>query len=140
MSHRPHLVRNIPFWGIVVVSVATASAGALIVSDTLGSMTATLMNNTATGVDVYVGQSLAVLGAILLGAGILGVVLALTVAAIASLRPTHPTEGVESIDAVATDRDLDVAANPGAPAPVELAPADAAPALDTDTEVSAPTR
>ncbi len=60
MPTRPRLVRSIPFWGLVLVSIATAVAGALLLVDKLGSMTTTLTDGSATGVDVYVGQSIAV--------------------------------------------------------------------------------
>lgn len=110
MPTRPRLVRSIPFWGLVLVSIATAVAGALLLVDKLGSMTTTLTDGSATGVDVYVGQSIAVLGAILLGAGVIGVLLALAVATAASLRPVAPVEIVGPIDWTAeepSDLDLD---------------------------------
>ena len=87
MTTRPSLARSIPFWVLLVGSVATTAVGAWLVSDRLGIMTATLNDGTATGVEVYVGQSVAVLGAILIGAGVIGILLALAVAAAASLRP-----------------------------------------------------
>lgn len=98
MTTRPRLVRSIPFWGLVAVSLATAASGAVILTDKLGSMTTTLTDGSATGVDVYVGQSIATLGAILLGAGIVGVLLTLAVATAATLRPVPPVEVVEPID------------------------------------------
>ncbi|MEV8272885.1 dinucleotide-utilizing enzyme [Microbacterium sp. NPDC077184] len=87
MTTRPPLARSIPFWVLLVGSVATTAVGAWLVSDRLGIMTATLNDGTATGVEVYVGQSVAVLGAILIGAGVIGILLALAVAAAATLRP-----------------------------------------------------
>ena len=108
MPIRPRLVRSIPFWGLVLVSIATAVAGALLLVDKLGSMTTTLTDGSATGVDVYVGQSVAVLGAILLGAGVIGVLLALAVATAAGLRPVAPVEVVGPIDWTAEEpSDLD---------------------------------
>ncbi len=98
MTSRPRLVRSIPFWGLVVASLATAAAGAVILVDRLGVMTTTLTDGTATGVEVYVGQSLAGLGATLLGVGIVGILIALAVAAVATLRPHPPVEVVEPID------------------------------------------
>ena len=110
MPNRPRLVRSIPFWGLVLVSLATAVAGALLLVDKLGSMTTTLTDGSATGVDVYVGQSVAVLGAILLGAGVIGILLALAVAAAAGLRPVAPVEVVGPIDWSADDAsELDAA-------------------------------
>ena len=98
MPTRPRLVRSIPFWALVAASLATALYGAALLVDKLGVMTTTLTDGTATGVEVYVGQSVAVLGAILLGAGIVGILIALAVAAAATLRPHAPVEVVEPID------------------------------------------
>ena len=109
MPTRPRLVRSIPFWGLVLVSLATAVAGALLLVDKLGSMTTTLTDGSATGVDVYVGQTVAILGAILLGAGVIGVLLALAVATAAGLRPVPPVEVVGPVDWTAEEAsDLDV--------------------------------
>jgi hypothetical protein len=98
MPTRPHLVRSIPFWALVVASLATALGGAALLVDKLGVMTTTLTDGTATGVEVYVGQSVAGLGATLLAAGIVGILIALAVATIATLRPHAPVEVVEPID------------------------------------------
>lgn len=98
MPTRPRLIRSIPFWALVVASVATAAYGAWLLLDKLGVMTTTLTDGTATGVEVYVGQSIAVVGGILLGAGVLGILLALAIAAIATLRPHAPVEVVEPLE------------------------------------------
>jgi len=98
MPTRPRLIRSIPFWGLVVVSLATIAGGWFITTDKLGSMTTTLTDGTATGVDVYVGQSIVQLGSILIGAGVVGILLALGVAALATLRPHALPEVVEPID------------------------------------------
>ena len=106
MSTRPHLVRSAPFWGLVVVSLATTAFGAYLLSDRLGSMTTALTAGTATPVDVYVGQSVAVTGAIVLGAGIIGLLLALGVAALSTLRPRTqvvPAASVGEADGAASD-------------------------------------
>lgn len=98
MSTRPRLTRSIPFWGLVVVSLATIAGGWYIATDKIGSMTTTLTDGSATGVDVYVGQTIAQLGSILIGAGVIGVLLALGIAALSTLRPQPPVEIVEPID------------------------------------------
>jgi hypothetical protein len=103
MPTRPRLVRSIPFWALVVASLATAAFGAWLLLDKLGVMTTTLTDGTATGVEVYVGQSVAVVGGILLGAGVLGLLLALAVAAIATLRPYAPVDVVEPLESTADD-------------------------------------
>ena len=62
-------------------------------------MTTNLTQGNATPVDVYVGQSIAQLGSILIGAGVVGILLALGVASLATLRPHPPVaEVVEPID------------------------------------------
>ncbi|MCH6229458.1 dinucleotide-utilizing enzyme [Microbacterium sp. CFH 31415] len=103
MPTRPRLLRSIPFWALVVASLATAAYGSWLLLDKLGVMTTTLTDGTATGVEVYVGQSIAVVGGILLGAGVLGVMLALTVAAIATLRPYAPVDVAEPLAWTADD-------------------------------------
>lgn len=98
MPTRPRLVRSIPFWALVAASLATALTGAVLLVDKLGVMTTTLTDGSATGVEVYVGQSIAGLGATLLGAGVVGILIALAVASFATLRPYAPVEVVEPID------------------------------------------
>lgn len=98
MPTRPRLTRSIPFWGLLVVSLATIAGGWFLTTDKLGTMTTTLTDGTATGVDVYVGQSIAQLGGTLIGAGVVGVLLTLAVAALSTLRPHPPVEVVEAID------------------------------------------
>ena len=98
MPTRPRLISSIPFWGLLVVSLATIAGGWYITTDKLGTMTTTLTDGSATGVDVYVGQSIAQLGSILIGAGVIGVLLALGIAALSTLRPHPPVEIVEPID------------------------------------------
>lgn len=156
MTTRPPLSRSIPFWVLLVGSVATAAVGAWLVSDRLGIMTATLNDGTATGVEVYVGQSVAVLGAILVGAGVVGLLLTLAVATAASLRPrtavasppayTAPTAATSAVPAA---EDLDAPATTDAepndaPRDLEDAPRDAdaqtAPAEDTDLTKAPATR
>src|SRR5690349_4831385 len=103
MPTRPRLVRSIPFWALAVASLATAAYGAWLLLDKLGVMTTTLTDGTATGVEVYVGQSIAVIGGILLGTGVLGLLLTLAVAAIATLRPHTPVDVAEPLEGTADD-------------------------------------
>jgi hypothetical protein len=150
MNTRPSLLRSIPFWILVAVSVVTLAVGAWILTSRLGLLTMGLTENTATAVDVYVGPSVALFGAVLVGAGVIGILLALAVAAAASLRPKPPVEVVEPIDWDA-DEEVevvevveviapgDVAATPIATdAPVtdaEPVVADAAPVTDAEPVV-----
>ena len=98
MSTRPRLVRSIPFWGLLAASLASAGVGLYIVNDKLGTMTSTINDGTATPVDVYVGPSIVLVGAIALGAGIVGLLLTLAIAAASTLRPHPAVEVVEPID------------------------------------------
>ncbi|MDX2375271.1 dinucleotide-utilizing enzyme [Microbacterium sp. LRZ72] len=89
MTIRPRLSRSIPFWILLVGSALATALGAWFTFDTLGTMSTTLLDGTATGVDVYVGQVWAVFGAILLASGLIGFALALTLGAASTLlRPT----------------------------------------------------
>lgn len=92
------LTRSIGFWLLLVLSVASAAVGGWIISGQIGTMTSTLTDGTATGVEVYVGQSLVVVGAALLGAGVLGILLAVALTAVRSLIPTAAPVVVEPID------------------------------------------
>jgi hypothetical protein len=123
MSTRPRLVRSIPFWGLLVVSLGTAAGGAYLLTSKLGAMTSVLTDNTATAVDVYVGQSVATAGTVLLGAGIVGVLLTLAVAALATLRPVPPVEVVEPIDWQAETDAVDAGPAADAAPAVEAEPA-----------------
>ncbi|MFS0714625.1 dinucleotide-utilizing enzyme [Microbacterium sp. 2P01SA-2] len=90
MTVHPRLVRSIPFWILVAGSVAAIGGGAYILVEKLSNMEATILDNTATGVDVYVGQIWGVFGGILLGAGVVGLALALAAAALSSAFPREP--------------------------------------------------
>ena len=139
MPTRPRLVRSIPFWGLVVVSVATIAGGWYITTDKIASMTATLTDGTATGVDVYVGQSIAQLGAILIGAGVIGILLALGVAAVSTLRPHAPVEVVEPID---WNSETETAAEEprAVEAKTDAAPAEAAEPVDAEAQAAVAAR
>ncbi|MFT3798842.1 dinucleotide-utilizing enzyme [Microbacterium sp.] len=101
------LSRSIPFWGLVAGSVASVAGGTSLIIDKLVGMDARLTDGSATTSDVYVGQIWGVFGAILIGAGLVGLALALTVGALRSLSP-RPAEVVEAPawdDAADTDAD-----------------------------------
>lgn len=100
MTVHPRLVRSVPFWTLIVGSAAAIGGGAYLLVDKLGTMETALTANTATGVDVYVGQVWAVFGGVLVGAGVLGLALALAVAAARSLVPVHVDE-IDWTDAAA---------------------------------------
>lgn len=97
MSTRPRLTRSVPFWLLIAGSLASTAGGAYLLLDKLGGMDARLTDGSATSNDVYVGQIWAVLGAILIGAGLVGFALALTVGALRAFTaaPSAPVEVVE---------------------------------------------
>ncbi|MFD4960806.1 dinucleotide-utilizing enzyme [Microbacterium sp. NPDC058389] len=144
MSTRPRLARSIPFWGLLVVSLGTAAAGAFLLTSKVESLTAVLTDNSATAVDVYVGQVVAITAAILLAAGIVGILLTLTVAALATLRPVPAVEVVEPIDwkaeadEVAAEPVVDAEPVVAAEPVVEAEPVVAAePVVEKDSEATA---
>ena len=92
------LTRSISYWLLLVLSLASAAVGGWIISDNTATMTARLLDGTATGVEVYVGQPWIVVGAALLGAGVIGVLLTLALAAAKSLVPVAAPTVVEQID------------------------------------------
>ncbi len=96
------LTRSIPYWLLLALSVASAAVGGWLVWDNATTMQTTLLDGTATNVEVYVGQAWITAGAAILGAGVLGVLLALVLAAAKSLIPAAPVV-VEPIDWTADD-------------------------------------
>ena len=79
------LSRSIPFWVLVGGSVVAIAGGAFLLISKLNTMATTLTDGTATGVEVYARQIWAVSGAILAGAGFVGLALALTLGALRSV-------------------------------------------------------
>lgn len=92
------LTRSIGFWLLLVLALASTAVGGWLISGQIGTMTTTLLDGTATGVEVYVGQSMVVVGAALLGAGVLGILLAVALVAVQSLIPRATPVVVEPID------------------------------------------
>lgn len=84
------LTRSIGFWLLLILSLASAAVGGWIVAGQVGTMTSTLLDGTATGIEVYVGQSLVVVGAALLGAGVIGILLAVALTAVQALVSASP--------------------------------------------------
>lgn len=125
------LTRSIGFWLLLVVSLVTTAVGGWLVASQIGTMTTTLVAGTATGVEVYVGQSLVVVGAGVLGAGIVGILLSLVLVAARALVPTAAPTVVEAIDWTAeADETTAAAAEP------TEASAAAAPVVDTTDEAA----
>lgn len=92
------LTRSIGFWILVIVSLASIAVGGWLIAGQVGTMTTTLLDGTATGIEVYVGQSLVVVGAVVLGAGLVGILLTLGLIAARTLVPVAAPSVVEVID------------------------------------------
>ncbi|MGO1919800.1 MAG: hypothetical protein ACTH07_00345, partial [Microbacterium sp.] len=71
------LTRSIPFWALLVLSLAAVAVGGWLVWDKTSIMQTTLLDGTATNVEVYVGQAWITAGSGVLAAGGVGVVRAL---------------------------------------------------------------
>ena len=131
------LTRSISYWLLIVVSVASAAVGGWIISDKTATMSAALLDGTATGVDVYVGQPWIVLGAVLVGVGVLGVLLALALTAAKTLVTAAAPVAVEAIDWTAGAEETPtttIDANAGAVASAEE---DAAASAEEEARVDA---
>lgn len=129
MNTRPRLTRSIPFWLLVAGSLASGAAGGVVLMDKLAKMETALTAGTATGVDVYVGQIWAVLGAILVGVGAIGLLLAFTLGALRAFAvaprvQTVPTD--ESVD----EHPSEDATLEDSPAPSESSDTTPQPVLD----------
>jgi len=129
MTTRPSLLRSIPFWLLVVGSVAISAVGAWILTGRIGTMTTSLTDGSATPADVYVGQVVAIFGGILVATGLIGLALAAVVGVVRSFVPAQVVEFVEPIDWTEEDEALAAEA-----ASAEAAVA-AEPATDEPTEV-----
>ncbi len=125
------LSRSIGFWLLLVVSLATTAVGGWLISGQIGTMTTTLLDGTATGVEVYVGQSLVVVGAGVLAAGIVGILLTLGLVAARSLVPAPAPAVVEAIDWTAETAQPQAAAETATSE--TTASLEAAPTYDTAT-------
>lgn len=135
MSARPSLIRSIPFWILIVGSLAAIGFGFWLTTDKLGVMSATLTDGTATGLEVYVGQVWAVVGGILVATGLIGLALSLVLGVVRSLLPQPAIEVVETI-AWANDSDEEIVAEQ--PAVVIDEPLTSEPAATSEPLTSEP--
>ncbi|MFS0867645.1 dinucleotide-utilizing enzyme [Microbacterium sp. 179-B 1A2 NHS] len=132
MNTRPRLVRSIPFWLLIAGSLTAAVVGTIVLLDKLAAMEKALTEGTTTGIEIYLGQVWGVVGAVLIGAGVLGLGLA---AALGALRAALPHEIAEAVSAYADDAPAAAQEEEPAIAPVaggdaSVAPASAAPTTD----------
>ncbi|WP_460795241.1 hypothetical protein [Microbacterium sp. GXF0217] len=130
------LLRSIPYWLLLVLSLAALGLGAWITTDQIGVMTTTLLDGTATGVEVYAGQAWVVFGGALVAGGIIGLFLALAVAAAKTLVPRANVQVVETIDWTAADAADDASAKADEPAASDDATIE--PAQDAERPVEEP--
>ncbi|KJL19715.1 hypothetical protein RN51_03059 [Microbacterium oxydans] len=130
------LTRSIGFWLLLIVSLATTAVGAWLISGQIATMTTTLLDGTATGVEVYVGQSLVVVGAGVLAAGIVGILLTLGLVAARALVPAPATAVVEAIDWTAAPEQTH-APVADSDAPLATTASDTSPAVVTATDATA---
>jgi len=148
MTSRPSLVRSIPFWVLLAGSLVLTAIGAWLVVDRLGRIESAIVSQSAeAGIEVYVGQPAVLAGGVLLGAGLVGLLLSLTVAALSTLRPV-PAAEIEAIDwtedevaAPAPQYSASAAAAPAASAAPAAAPAPAThadPVIAEDPDVETP--
>ncbi|MDQ1122394.1 dinucleotide-utilizing enzyme [Microbacterium trichothecenolyticum] len=137
MQTRPRLVTSIPFWVLVVASLAAVIGGLVIVLRQVDAIEALVNDPNATVVTVYVAQSWVSVGAAVLAAGAIGVASALAVAAVVTTR-TRPDVAIETIDWSSDDETaLEPAAETAVPA--AAAPATvAAPIAVEDADVETP--
>jgi predicted lipid-binding transport protein (Tim44 family) len=116
MNSRPRLFVSIPYWVLVVGSAASLAFGVWLTVDKIEVMSAGLLDGTATGVEVYGGQSWAVFAAAFVGAGLVGFVAALALAAARSLvAPAAPATTVPAASYAAAPTSVAPAAQYEAP-------------------------
>lgn len=133
----PRLARSVPFWAIAIVSVASIGFGLWLVLSKTGEMSTKLADQTAGYEQVYVSPTWVGFGGILVGAGVVGLIVLLALAAISSLLP-QPLEEVvfeeivAEVEPVATDT-----VSVEAPAAAEPSVTEEAP---TEEAATAPTR
>jgi len=132
MTTRPRLSRSIPFWGLIAGSAAAVGFGAWLTIDKISIMTSTLTDGSATGVEVYAGQAWALFGAVIAGAGLVGLVAALALGAARSL-VTPKVDVVETI----TWQDEAEPVAPETVSDASAAPADTTSAPESGAEASA---
>ncbi|WP_125131748.1 dinucleotide-utilizing enzyme [Microbacterium sp. 10M-3C3] len=102
MTARP-LTRSIPFWILLISSLVVTGVGAWLTFDRLSRIETAITTPSAdSNVEVFVGQPAATIGGVLLSVGVLGLLLSLAVAAIASVlpRPAAPTVADDEVDTV----------------------------------------
>ncbi|MDI6944344.1 dinucleotide-utilizing enzyme [Microbacterium barkeri] len=106
MTHPARLTRSAAYWTLVLASVLAIAGGLALSLPRIGTMEEMLLNGTATGVEVYVGQAWITLAAGLVGAGAVGLILALALAAAKALVAPRAAEA-QAPAASAEDEPID---------------------------------
>lgn len=125
------LSRSIPFWVLVGGSVVAIAGGAYLLISKLTTMATMLTDGTATGVEVYVGQIWAVLGAILVGVGLIGLALALVLGALGSFAQPAAVEVAEPVAYAEPAVETSAGHAAGVESPAPATPATGASTTDT---------
>lgn len=113
------LSRSTSFWLLLILSVAATALGGWLVWDSTTTMLTTILDGTATNVEVYVGQAWITSGAALLAAGLVGIFLSLVVNAAKALIPrvavvaadassTNPSTGSATVSATQIEPDAEI--------------------------------
>ncbi len=149
VAARADLRRSIPFWILLVGSLASAGVGTWLILDKISTMTTTLADGSATGVEVYAGQSWITVGGALLAAGLIGLVVVLALGVARSFVPAPAAEVVEVVDwTTVNDADVEATADEAATDAAVLGyeeslgyapdePADDAPKADAEIDADA---
>ncbi len=139
MQTRPRLVTNVPFWVLVIASLAAVIGGLVLVLRQVDAIQALVNDPNATVVTVYVAQSWVSVGAAVLAAGAIGLASALAVATVVSTR-TNPDVAIETIDWTSDDESAAEQIPAFATAPAAAAPAGqtAAPIAVEDADIETP--
>lgn len=159
-STRAELRRSVPFWVLLVGSLGLTGFGAWLVFDRLGALSDGIRSQTTdtaaqleVTVAAYVAPPTATVGGVILGAGLVGLLLALALATLSALLPRPAVEVVEAIDWTSDDADGfddeqdDLSADDGSsdrePVSDGAAPEEAVsedPDVETPSEAPAPAR
>ncbi|MEV7769938.1 hypothetical protein [Microbacterium sp. NPDC086615] len=136
MQTRPRLVTNVPFWVLVIASLAAVIGGLVLVLAQVNAIQALVNDPNATVVTVYVAQSWVSVGAAVLAAGAIGLASALAVATVVSTR-TNPEVAIETIDWTSDEETAPEQAPAFATAP-SAAPTTTAPIAVEDADIETP--
>lgn len=101
------LTRSVPYWLLLALSVIAIGVGGWLTWDKTDTMQTTLLDGTATNVEVYVGQAWVTAGSALLAAGAVGLFLALALGAVRAVLPKPAVEVVEAISWTSSDDEAD---------------------------------